>query len=273
MLTDAEGLGEWGFAALGEVDGKRFLFDTGGRPETVLNNARELGIDLSNVEDVILSHDHWDHTSGLVTLRREMMKLNAKALSRAHVAKGIFLERFIPDGARGTDQVTMAEVKAGYEALGGKFIESNEPKQLLPGVWLTGPVPRTYPERNWSPRPKIRDADGKLVEDNIPEDQALVLDTDKGLVVLTGCGHAGIVNILEYAQRVARPTGSIYAALGGLRLFAAKTEALSWTADRLKSFGVAQVLGAHCTGIEPVYYFRDRLGLERKACLVGAVGA
>src|ERR1700730_17130987 len=67
MLTDTVGVGEWGFSALVETDGKRVLFDTGGRPETVLNNARELGVDLSNVEEVILSHHHWDHVTGLVT--------------------------------------------------------------------------------------------------------------------------------------------------------------------------------------------------------------
>ena len=64
MLTDAVGVGEWGFSALVEADGNRVLFDTGGRPETVLNNARELGVDLSSVEDVILSHNHWDHVTG-----------------------------------------------------------------------------------------------------------------------------------------------------------------------------------------------------------------
>jgi len=108
--------------------------------------------------------------------------------------------------------------------------------------------------------------------DNIPEDQSLVLDTDKGLVVLTGCGHAGLVNILTARQTV-RPGAQVYAALGGFHLFAAKANRLSWTADKLKEFGVAQIMGAHCTGIEPVYYFRERLGLEPKACVVGAVGS
>src|SRR5215831_9123441 len=65
------GIGEWGFAAIVEVDGRRILFDTGARPDTVLKNAKELGVDLANVKDVILSHNHADHTSGLVTLRRE----------------------------------------------------------------------------------------------------------------------------------------------------------------------------------------------------------
>src|SRR5687768_18581751 len=70
MLAE-EGVGEWGFAALVEADGRRILFDTGLRPETVLQNARELGIDLSSVTDVVLSHHHGDHTGGLLTLRRE----------------------------------------------------------------------------------------------------------------------------------------------------------------------------------------------------------
>src|SRR6266850_6859676 len=70
MLADDEGIGEWGFAALVEADGHQFLFDTGARPDTVLTNARALGVDLSGVQDVILSHNHGDHTGGLVTLRR-----------------------------------------------------------------------------------------------------------------------------------------------------------------------------------------------------------
>lgn len=273
MLTDDKGLGEWGFSALVEINGRRLLFDTGGRPDTVLKNAAELGINLSTVEDVVLSHNHWDHTSGLVTLRRELMKKNPKALSRAYVGNGIFLERIIPTAARGSDRVRMDEVKRDYEALGGKFIELSAPKEWLPGAWLTGPVPRIYPEKNWSPGPKIRDAAGGLIEDNIPEDQALVLDTEKGIVVLTGCGHAGVINILEYARKVAPSQASVFAVLGGLHLFAAKEEALNWTANKLKELGVAQIMGAHCTGLQPVYFFRDRLALNRSACLVGAVGA
>ena len=73
MLAD-RGMGEWGFSALVEADGHRILFDTGLHPETVLHNARELGIDLSTVTDVVLSHHHGDHTGGLLALRRELSK-------------------------------------------------------------------------------------------------------------------------------------------------------------------------------------------------------
>src|SRR5262245_31878022 len=72
MLADTKGVGEWGFAALVEADGHRLLFDTGNRPETVLKNASELGIELADVTDVVLSHHHGDHTGGLLTLRREL---------------------------------------------------------------------------------------------------------------------------------------------------------------------------------------------------------
>src|SRR5258707_4271273 len=74
MLTADEGIGEWGFSALVEVDGRRILFDTGARPDTVLNNAKDLGVDLTSVTDVHLSHNHRDHTGGLMTLRTAMLE-------------------------------------------------------------------------------------------------------------------------------------------------------------------------------------------------------
>jgi 7,8-dihydropterin-6-yl-methyl-4-(beta-D-ribofuranosyl)aminobenzene 5'-phosphate synthase len=91
MLTELRGVGEWGFATLIEADGHSVLFDTGARPDTVLKNAEELGIDLSTVETVVLSHNHWDHTGGLVALRRTLKAKNASAMQYAHVGDGIFL--------------------------------------------------------------------------------------------------------------------------------------------------------------------------------------
>src|SRR5277367_4427359 len=89
MLTADDGIGEWGFSALVEVDGHRILFDTGARPDTVLNNARELNVDLAGVPDVILSHNHGDHTGGLKTLRQNF----PQSFTVAHVGKGITYPR------------------------------------------------------------------------------------------------------------------------------------------------------------------------------------
>lgn len=286
MLAD-QGVGEWGFAALVEADGRRLLFDAGYRPETVLRNARELGIDLSTVTDVVLSHHHGDHTGGLVTLRRELAKTNPAALSRIHVAPGMFLSRRCPAAAAGAsngscgfmgaeaggDQEANPTIamKPELEAGGATFIEHATATELTPGVWVTGPVPRRYPERNWNPAISIV-TPGGLVPDSVPEDMALVINTDKGLVVVTGCGHAGIVNIVEYARDVVAPS-RVYAVIGGLHLFAAKDEALAWTADKLRAAGLVDLLGAHCTGIEAVFRIRQLAGLSRTTAVVGAVGS
>jgi 7,8-dihydropterin-6-yl-methyl-4-(beta-D-ribofuranosyl)aminobenzene 5'-phosphate synthase len=269
MLTADEGYGEWGFAALVVADGHRILFDTGAHPDTVLRNAHDLHIDLSNVPDVILSHHHLDHTAGLVTLRREYAKSNPAALARAHVGVGIFQSR---TDRKGTPEVnTMIAAKRDYEAAGGTFIEYSQTRELFPGVWLTGPVPRKYPEKNWGSGRLLRLPDGTTAEDNLPEDQSLVVVTGKGLVLISGCGHAGIVNTVEYARARIAPS-PIYAALGGFHLYQASDETLVWTASKLKDFGLRNLLGAHCTGIEAVYRLRQLIGLDRQTAAVGAVG-
>jgi 7,8-dihydropterin-6-yl-methyl-4-(beta-D-ribofuranosyl)aminobenzene 5'-phosphate synthase len=267
LVGDTTGIGEWGFSALVEADGHRILLDTGNHPETVLQNARDLKIDLSDVREVILTHNHGDHVGGLLTLRREMMKQNPDALSIVHVGKGIFYSRPLPD----REGNRMIAIRKDYEATGGKIVEHDGWAEIFPGAWLTGPVPRKYPEHNWSVTTKVQTPDG-LVEDNIPEDQSLVLNTTQGLVVITGCGHAGIVNILTDANAEFhdRP---VYGVIGGLHLYPATDEQLDWTGDKMKEFHVANLLGAHCTGIEAVYRLRGRAGLTRKSAVVATVGS
>lgn len=265
MLADDDGFGEWGFAALVEADGHKILFDTGAHPDTVVRNCRQLKMDLSDVLDVILSHNHPDHTGGLLTLRREF----PQALLRAHVGKGILLTR-VASGGREISR--MAKVKSDYEAGGGKFVEYDGPREMFAGVWLTGPVPRKYPERNWNSGLQLRLPDGSLIEDNIPEDQSLVIDTDKGLVLISGCGHAGMINTFEYARAKVR-LAPIHLAFGGFHLYEATDANLSWTAGKLKEFGLNNLVGAHCTGVEAVYRLRQLTGLDRSTAVVGAVGA
>jgi 7,8-dihydropterin-6-yl-methyl-4-(beta-D-ribofuranosyl)aminobenzene 5'-phosphate synthase len=264
MLAD-DGIGEWGFAALVEVDGHKILFDTGARPNTVLENARELKINLGDVQDVILSHFHDDHTSGLMTLRREFAKANPAAFSRVHVGAGIFLER------RGREANPMIAMKKEFESTGGIFIVHQDAAELFPGVWLTGPVPRVYPEKNYPAGTDVK-IESSWTEDNIPEDQSLVFNTSHGLVLLSGCGHSGIVNTLQYARSIVG-SAPVDAAIGGFHLFEASDQTLAWTAGKLKEYQTARILGAHCTGIESVYRLRELLGLTRQTCLVGTIGA
>jgi 7,8-dihydropterin-6-yl-methyl-4-(beta-D-ribofuranosyl)aminobenzene 5'-phosphate synthase len=268
MLAD-RGLGEWAYAALVEVDGRKFLFDTGASPDVVLKNAKSLNIDLSDVEDVVISHNHDDHTGGLIALRGALMKTNPHAMSRAHVSANIFLPRLEADGS---DANGLTPLRAEYERLGGRFVLHEGPTELAPGVWFTGPVPRKYPETNWSTGGlKLRTAGGDVV-DNVPEDAALVFSTPEGLVVLTGCGHAGIVNISEYARTIAGPA-PVFAVIGGLHLFAKSDDVVDWTGAQLRRLGVKYLLAGHCTGIEATWRLRKAIGLTRETAPVSSVGS
>jgi 7,8-dihydropterin-6-yl-methyl-4-(beta-D-ribofuranosyl)aminobenzene 5'-phosphate synthase len=261
MLSDTRGVGEWGFAALVEADGRRILFDTGGRPDTIVVNARALGIDLNGIPDVILSHNHGDHTTGLLTLREQLRG------ARIHTGRGILYSR-PRQGGEGNFLLANRAKLAGLE-----FIEHEKPAELAPGVWLTGPVPRPHPERNFGIGPAARVVTpAGAVEDTIPEDSSLVFDTDQGLVVLSGCGHAGLANTLEYARSAVRKA-PVFAVLGGWHLFQQNDDQLQWTAGKMREFGVQHFLGAHCTGLEAVYRIRQLNRMARERCVVGAVGA
>jgi 7,8-dihydropterin-6-yl-methyl-4-(beta-D-ribofuranosyl)aminobenzene 5'-phosphate synthase len=266
-MLASQGIGEWGFSALVEADGHRLLFDTGNEADTVLRNVRTMGVDLRGVRDVLLSHHHRDHRGGLLALRRDVLRTDAVALSRLHVGKGIFVPRVLATGA---EDASMAALRGDYEATGGSVVEHAEPFQLFPGVWLTGLVPRVHPERNFGVG-RMRGPQGP-VDDTVPEDLSLVVDTERGLVVLVGCGHAGIVNTLVHARRFVREA-PIHALVGGFHLFALDDERLAWTGEKLREAGVENLVGAHCTGIEAVYRLRERLGLARPTAVVGAVGA
>ena len=262
------GIGEWGFAGLLEVDGQRLLIDTGARPDAVLRNAEELRIDLSMVTDLLLTHNHSDHTGGLLSLRRELSKKNPKALSRVHVPAGIFMSRLSDEGR---ELNGLLPLKAPFEQTGGVFIEHKGPFEISPGVWLLGPVPRVHPERNFTTSGRVQTPAGP-VEDNVPEDTAVVVNAASGLIVVSGCGHAGIANTLEYARKAVREA-PIEAAIGGFHLFAATDDHLAWTAGRLRAVGIRHLLGAHCTGIEAVFRLRQLTGLTRRDAVVGAVGS
>ncbi len=262
MLSDFH-TGEWGFSAMIEVDGERILFDAGSRENTVVQNAKELNINLDNIDNIYLSHNHKDHTGGLITLKKEY----PNSFKNAHVGEGIFYSR---PNSEGDDNYILSN-KNTLENLGIKFISHKNPTQLIPGLWTTGQVPRKYDEKNWSGVSKMIDSKGNLVEDIIPEDQSLFFDTENGIVLISGCGHAGLANTLDYVQKII-PGRPIYKIIGGFHLLKLNNDKLEWTAKKMREAGVNYFVGAHCTGLNSTYSIRNFLGLTSESALVGSVG-
>ena len=262
MLSDSY-IGEWGFSAIIEVDDQKILFDTGSRENTVLQNANELNIDLNNIKNVFLSHNHKDHTGGLINLRNKY----PNSFAEAHVGEGIFYSRPSPIGK----EHYILNNKEIIQNIGVKFISHSKPSQIIPGVWTTGKVPRIYDEKNWSKLGKMVDPIVGEVEDVIPEDQSLFFDTENGIVLISGCGHAGLANTLEYIKTII-PDRPIYKILGGFHLLKLDKEKLKWTAGKMKDAGVKYFVGAHCTGINSTYAIRNFMNLSPNNVLVGSVG-
>ena len=275
MIPGRRTLGEWGFSALIEIKSggvtKRFLFDTGDKPQTVLGNAKALNIDLCDIQDVILSHNHEDHTTGLDTLRSTCKVTNPDAFKNAYVGGD---EIFWPRLNAGVNANIMVAEKPLYLAQGGNFIVNSQPTAQflgLPGVWLTGKISRKHDEKTYPGTPNIQAPAGTLSPDLMPEETALVINTATGMVVVTGCAHAGIINTIETAQTIlgAQPPVTIVGGIHTLSLPLGEestngTEGtVVWEARQMQANGVVEILGAHCTGFERLAYVRTFLEIGR----------
>jgi 7,8-dihydropterin-6-yl-methyl-4-(beta-D-ribofuranosyl)aminobenzene 5'-phosphate synthase len=270
-LANGNTVGEWGFSALVQVDGRCILFDTGRFPDTVLRNATALNVDLSCVSDVVLSHFHFDHTTGLPSLVHRLRKLNPDAIKRVHVAEGMFLSRRMGKTANGPEVNNMINMRKELTQSGVQFLEYSKATEIVPAVWVTGPVPRTHSEKTY-PLSLDVNQNGKWVTDYVPESQGLVVVTEQGPIVLLGCGHSGSINLLEHVQNSIQ-NHSIHALMGGMHLFAADDETLDWTGDKLRKIGLQHLMAGHCTGIEPMFRLRASLNLNRRTAVIGAVGS
>ena len=276
-IANFGGFGEWSFGALYEGADEAVMFDTGFHEDTVLHNAKRLGKDLSKVEKVVLSHFHADHTGGLLKLRREYSRVNKSAFSKVYVASGFFDQRlnskgeidsFMRLGPGGFERVSSFRSEA--ESLGITFIVVEGPTEVADNLFITGPVARQNEHYN-GPSGLFVKVDGSLAPDIIRDDQSLGMLTEKGWVMMSGCGHAGIINTGEALRGIKdRP---IYAAIGGFHLWLAEDEVVNRTAKWLGEAGLEKFLGGHCTGIHATNQISELLGLERHEISHTAVGS
>lgn len=253
-------LGEHGFAVLISPDkGAPLLFDTG-QGLTLLHNARRMNKDLSMVRKVVISHGHYDHTGGLLPLLREC------GPKLVHGHPGIFNPRYRIRDTGESYSIGMPASRADLEAAGASFNLSREFREIAPAMYLTGEVPRVT-EFETGDQGLYCDSTGQE-RDSTPDDQSLVLETDKGLVVILGCCHAGLVSTLEH---IARMTGrrDIFAVIGGTHLGFCSQEQIEKTIAAIRSLGVKKLAAGHCTGFAASARLSRELPREFQIAQVG----
>jgi 7,8-dihydropterin-6-yl-methyl-4-(beta-D-ribofuranosyl)aminobenzene 5'-phosphate synthase len=227
--------GEHGLCFHIETGDRRILFDTG-QGLVLADNARALGIDLGAVDTIALSHGHYDHTGGLPVVL---------AAARAPVTIHLHPDALQPKyhGAR-----AIGLPPAARQALASPMvrrIESRDPAEIAPGLFLTGEIPRPHPEE--APAELFHlDPDG-ITPDPLRDDQSLFFDTPHGTGVLLGCAHAGVIRILDHIRRLTR-NRPIHAVLGGLHLGAATEIRLQGVRDHLHRLSPDLLVPMHCTG-------------------------
>lgn len=238
-------LAEHGLSFLVEVDGRRILLDTG-QSFTATENARTLGVNLADVDTIVLSHGHRDHTGGLREVLLEMTRGEREVPVYAHPA--VWTARYARRRGHRERFSGMPHRREDLEALGAVFHLSAEQVELAPGIMTTGEVPRVTPFEHVDEGLQVRDGDGWR-QDQVPDDQALLVKTRQGLVVVLGCAHSGIVNTLLHARQI---TGEnrVHAVVGGTHLHIAPEPQLVETVRALREFGIRRLGVSHCTGLE-----------------------
>ena len=252
--------GEHGLAFLVETQDARVLFDTGGSGTVLLHNLAELEMDLRRLNALALSHAHKDHSGGLEALLERAPGLPLFA------HPDLFRERF----SRREREVKSIGLSLAQETLARRadLHLSAEPREIVPGVWTSGEIaPRPEPEGR-SPHHWVRNGDG-WAPDPYRDDQALVLETPPGMVVLCGCCHAGLLNTLTH---VGRAFGAdITAVAGGTHLIDADEAGLQHIVAVLEKYGQPRLYPNHCTGERAYIALAQAFGQRVAPCPAGTM--
>lgn len=225
-------LGEPALSVYLEVDGKKIMLDTG-YSDIYLKNAEKLGIDLKDLDTIVLSHGHDDHTKGLEYYPKTDRSVKLVAHPAAFHPKR---REPLSIGCPFTE-----------EELGERFTleTSREPLRLTEHLWFLGEIPRINDFENQKPVAEVFE-DGAWKPDFMTEDSALVYEDTDGIYIITGCSHSGICNILEYAKKVTGK-GKIKGLIGGFHLFEEDQEQIEKTADYLAREEISELYPSHCT--------------------------
>ncbi|MBM3141537.1 MAG: MBL fold metallo-hydrolase [Chloroflexi bacterium] len=234
-------LAEWGLSVLVEVDNYKVLLDTG-LDMSAAYNAVIMGIDLSAVDRIVISHGHRDHTGGLRHVLNAMRKKN-EVIAHPDIWAAKYSRTF-------SKQEQYAGIPFAREALenwGASFRLTKEPVWITDNIVTTGEIPMHTEYEKIDSELFVKES-GELRPDPLKDDLALIVKTEMGLIVVLGCGHRGMINTLHHARKI---TGveQIHMVVGGTHLIQASREQMDLTIAELKRLGVQRIGVSHCTGL------------------------
>jgi len=261
---------EHGLSLYIEAGDYRLLFDTGASA-LFLGNAKNLGLHLNDLDALVLSHNHYDHTGGvefLFDLYSGVPSIFAhpKAFNQTYA-------KAETDRESSADSRTARKIgfpyplgRAGLQKRGVELKMIREPFELHRDIWLSGEVPRKCPFEDVGKEffldPQLTQADDLL------DDQALIIKTERGLIVISGCCHSGIVNTLEAVASVF-PGIPVWAVVGGFHLLEADAKRIKRSVDYLKNLDPQRIIAGHCTGFDALCSLRRAFGRRFQRLSVG----
>jgi 7,8-dihydropterin-6-yl-methyl-4-(beta-D-ribofuranosyl)aminobenzene 5'-phosphate synthase len=245
-------LAEWGLSILVETEKTSVLLDAGSSISAA-HNVDALGIDLNKIDKIVLSHGHYDHTGGLRQLLQKMKK-NVEIIAHPHIWQAKYARRNDePDRYIG-----IPFQRNELESLGATFNLTAEPVKIDDSIMTTGEIPMVTSFEQVDAGLFVRDDTG-WQPDKIMDDQALIGNTESGLVIILGCAHRGIINTLYHARQL---TGreTIYAVVGGSHLINTSEERLWQTVDALRELHIQRLGLCHCTDLPAASVLAQEFG-------------
>ena len=222
------------------------MFDFGLDPAYVLGNVALLGLDIGKASAFSLSHGHYDHYTGAVSILKQNQARIAPG-TPFYVGEEAFNRRYTlrPGAAAPTDLGQLS--KEDIEAFGVKVIEVKIPTEIIPGAYISGNIERVTSYEKVPKSQQIKRGE-KIESDTFQGEQAVIFNVKgKGLVVLSGCAHCGIVNTVKHAQKIAS-IDKVHAIMGGFHLIVAKPALIQNTVADIKAMKPDHIVGTHCTG-------------------------